>query len=75
MKIALAKRVPWSSIVGQSVTLHDADGKVIAQLAVLNVGSREAAEDVTAQIVDAFENLERHQAVLDNLHRLSTSNR
>lgn len=31
-----AKKVPFSSIVGQSVTLHDASGKVVCQLAILN---------------------------------------
>lgn len=73
--IASAKVVPWSSVVGQSVTLHDASGKVVAQLAVLNTGSREASEAIAQQIVDVFDDLHRHKAVTANLHRLSTSNR
>lgn len=31
-----AKKVPFSSIVGQSVTLHDASGRAVCQLAILN---------------------------------------
>ena len=34
MKTLTAKVVPYSSIVGQSVTLHDETGKVIAMLII-----------------------------------------
>jgi hypothetical protein len=35
--IATARAVPYSSVVGQSITLHDEDGLDIAQLVVLGV--------------------------------------
>lgn len=74
MKIASAEVVPWSSAVGSSVILRDANGKAICQLAVLAAPDRETAESVSAQVVDAFDDLARHRAVTDNLHILSTSN-
>jgi hypothetical protein len=33
-----ARVVPFSSVVGSSVTLHDKSGKVVCQLALLNTG-------------------------------------
>lgn len=33
-----ARVVPFSSVVGSSVTLHDESGKVVCQLALLNTG-------------------------------------
>ena len=39
-----AKKVPWSSVVGQSVTLHDAEtGRAVAQHG--KYGRRRRAED------------------------------
>ena len=54
-KIASAKVVPWSSIVGTGVTLHAADGRVVGQLALMNVGA------VTADTIDEIKR--RHIAL------------
>ena len=49
-----AKQVPFSSVVGSSVTLHENGGRVVAQLAILLAGGKEEqvkiAEFVTAAI-------------------------
>lgn len=70
MKIASAKLVPHSSVVGSSVMLMDNAGKVIGQLAVLNAGGKDASIALGQQIVDIIENVPRHEAVVENLHRL-----
>jgi hypothetical protein len=75
MKVASAKLVPYSSIVGSSVLLLDESGKSIGQLAVLNAGGKEQSVEVAQAVVDAFDNLRRHQAVVENLHILSGSNK
>jgi len=62
-----AKKVLWSSVVGQSVTLHDAEtGHVVAQLSVRThvdaVGDqdqRKCAGHVADWVVKAFEALAR----------------
>lgn len=40
-----AKVVPFSSVVGSSVTLHDETGKVVCQLALLNTGTSGDAQE------------------------------
>lgn len=79
MKIATVEPVPFSSVVGRSIVLKNAEGRVIGQLAVMNLPPlsdyKEASEEITRQIVGAFEDLERHKAVTENLDRLSTSSK
>lgn len=75
MQIASAKLVPWSSVVGQSVVLLDDTGKAIGQLAILNAGSKERAQEIGQQLVDLFDDLDRHKAVVANLDKLSSSNK
>ncbi len=74
MQIASAKVVPWSSVVGSSVTLHDDTGKTIGQLAILGAGGRSESEALAAHVVEMVDNLNRHRALAENLHLLSTSN-
>jgi len=73
MKITSARVVPWSSVVGGSVTLHDDNGSEVCQLAILGAKTREASENIAHQIADAFDDLRRHSAVTANLGMLSTS--
>ena len=75
MKVASAKLVPYSSIVGSSVLLLDDNGKSIGLLAVLNAGGKEQSVEVAQAVVDAFDNLRHHQAVVESLHILSGSNK
>ena len=75
MKVTSAKLVPWSSVVGQSVMLLDDAGKAIGQLAILNAGSKERAQEIGQQLVDLFDDLDRHKAVVANLDKLSSSNK
>lgn len=74
MKVASARIVPYSSIVGSSVLLLDENGKAIGQLAVINAGGKEQSIEVAQAVVDAFDSLRRHQAVVENLHILSGRN-
>lgn len=37
-----AREIPWSSIVGSGVTLHDASGRVVAQIAFRLVDQKQA---------------------------------
>lgn len=50
--------------------LMDDAGKVIGQLAILNAGGKDASIALGQQIVDIIENVPRHEAVIENLHRL-----
>lgn len=45
MKVAEVKVVPFSSVVGSSLTLHDETGKVVAQVSFLNTGSLTASRE------------------------------
>lgn len=55
-----AKKVPWSSIVGQIVTLHDQTGRHVAQLALHGLSPPEGmsvkdfADDIADLIVMSF---------------------
>jgi hypothetical protein len=53
-----AKKVPFSSVVGQIVTIHDQAGAVVAQLSIHNVRTdlpyRETADDIADLIVMSF---------------------
>lgn len=77
LKIASIEPVPFSSVVGQSIALKNAAGRVIGQIAILNLPAgadyKTGSQDIARQIVDAFEERDRHKAVTENLHLLSTS--
>ena len=64
MKIT-AKKVPFSSIVGQSVVLHDEAGKVVCQLAILNPSGegdyRQRAEKYADLLVSLFSPADRQR--------------
>ena len=53
-----AQKVPFSSIVGQVVTLHDPSGAVVCQLGIhgvrMDLDYRETAEAVADALCDAF---------------------
>ena len=53
-----AKKVPFSSVVGQIVTLHDQAGAVVAQLSIHGIRTdlpyRETADDIADLIVMSF---------------------
>lgn len=75
MKIASAELVPYSSVVGQSILLLDANGRAICQLAILgHAGDRTRSEEIGKQVVEAFEAQRRLEAVVSALPVLSTSN-
>ena len=68
MKIVSINVVPWSSVVGQSVTMHDEAGRCVASLNVRThdgqdpkKGARAAAE----RIAEAFNALSEKEAVDD----------
>lgn len=76
MKIAEAKLVPYSSIVGRSIMLLDSNGRSVGQLAVLGAGDdTDAIAQEVAAAINSRDDLDRHKAVTENLHRLSTSNK
>jgi hypothetical protein len=56
--IADAKLIPFSSVVGQSIALMDDTGRVIGQLAILNLPAgtdyREGSHAIGQQIVQAI---------------------
>lgn len=56
--IADAKLVPFSSVVGQSIALMDETGRVIGQLAILNLPPdadyRAGSQAIGQQIVNAI---------------------
>lgn len=58
LQIADAKLIPFSSVVGQSIALMDDTGRVIGQLAVLNLPAgtdyREGSQFLAQQIVNAI---------------------
>lgn len=49
-----AKKVPFSSVVGSSVTLHAPEGRVVGQLAILLADSREQQEAIADAVVVAI---------------------
>ena len=57
-----ATKVPWSSVVGQAVTLHDEAGAVVCQLAIHNVrpglDPKSTAEDIATLICLHFNTTE-----------------
>jgi hypothetical protein len=57
-----ARRVPSSSVVGGSVSLHDETGRVIGQVMVLNIIDR-SWEDYN-KLVDAVHQALRNAAIL-----------
>lgn len=69
-RIASARLVPYSSIVGQSVMLLDDAGKCIGQLAVLGSDTADAARGIAQELVDMVDEYHRHAAVTANIHRL-----
>jgi hypothetical protein len=56
--IADAKLIPFSSVVGQSIALMNDSGRVIGQLAILNLPAgtdyREGSHTIGQQIVQAI---------------------
>lgn len=56
-KIHTAKKVPYSSIVGQSIMLINEAGACIAQLSVINC---ENPQDIAEQVVSAIKAPNRH---------------
>lgn len=51
-----AKKVPYSSTVGQSVLLLDEGGEAVCQLALIGVKSKELASDIADLICLHFNN-------------------
>lgn len=53
-----ARKVPYSSIVGQSVTIHDETGAVVAQVAIMvplpGTDRMKVATDIADAIVNAL---------------------
>lgn len=70
-----ARKVPYSSIVGASLMLHDDAGRVVGQLAIVGVGGagddyRARSEAVAEQVVRAFEaraEIAKMQTALDRV--------
>jgi hypothetical protein len=58
LQIADAKLIPFSSVVGQSIALMDDTGRVIGQLAILNLPAgtdyRSASQAIGQQIINAI---------------------
>jgi uncharacterized protein YhfF len=58
-----AKKVPYSSVVGQTVTLHDEKGAAVCQLAIMNVridlDYKSVAEDIATLICLHFNTPEK----------------
>lgn len=73
-KYPKARAVPYSSIVGSSVTLHDTDTeRVIGQLAILNTGGDTPEDRKARQIAVADETAKRINAHDDLVAALSAT--
>lgn len=63
IKIASAKTVGFSSVVGQLISLHNADGRHIGQLAIhglpVDVDYKDGSQDIAQQVIAALEKLSR----------------
>jgi hypothetical protein len=57
MDTITAQLVPWSSVVGQMVSLHDETGRVICTLSIRNVVAedlRSASHDIARFVVNTI---------------------
>lgn len=54
-----AKQVPFSSVVGSSVTLHEDGGRVVAQLAILLAGGKDEQVRIAEFVTEAINNTQK----------------
>lgn len=54
-----AKQVPFSSVVGSSVTLHEDGGRVVAQLAILLAGGKDEQVKIAEFVTEAINNTQK----------------